>query len=227
MSKKKSAYVYVRQELPDQSKLIPQIISPVEEYAKKHHIEIEKVYHDAPTEHKQYIKMMQDCQSRKFDLSYILILSLHHLTTSDLIGVFRQLVVPVGKGISVTSVEDDFTFTKDNIEQFKTIFRLFDENSKRLKTEKINLGIYKKKQRILAGEEAPPKKRGGNYRKTDRDEAVSQLRSEGLTLKEIAEKEGMSVGRVRAILGALKEKAYEELDNPQNLLKESKGENMS
>jgi DNA invertase Pin-like site-specific DNA recombinase len=227
MSKKKTAFAYIRLELPDTEKLIPELLQPLEAYAEKHHIEISKTYHDVPGQHKQYVHMMMDAKARKFDFDFILISSLHHLTNADILGIFRQLDVPVSKGLAVVSVEDNFTINQDNINQFKKIFRIFETNAKRLKTEKINHGIFKKHQRILSGEEAPPSKRGGNYRKTDRDDSVAELRNKGFTLKEIAAQEKMSIGRVRAILAAVKEKTYEELDNPQNLLDESKGEDIS
>jgi DNA invertase Pin-like site-specific DNA recombinase len=207
---KKTAYIYLRLELPDSEKIIDQLSLSLREYAVKNDIEVLETYVDKEKNNFNKFAMMFRPDKEKALPDYILLQSLHALTKKDLLGIFGKLGSIVNKGITAVSVEDNFEVTKDNFDLLVSSFRILDATNKRIKRDKINLGIYKKKLSSPDGKVHAPGKKGGNYRKTDKDEIVSKLREDGMTLQQIAEKEEMSIGRVRNILNALKEK---QLDN--------------
>jgi DNA-binding CsgD family transcriptional regulator len=230
MSKKK-AFIYIRLELPkapvnEEEPPVPEgkpapcpyieQTRKIRDYALRNNIEILET-HVEPQEggFKKYGAMLLNTKGKpKSQLpDFILLESLHALTRTSIVDIFGRLSSPVNHGINVISVEDDFVVNIENFDNLISAFKIFDATDKRVKREKINLGIYKRRLKSPDGKVHARGKTGGNYRKTNKDEIVKELREAGKTLHQIAEQEEMSVGRVRNILNALKQKQLENLSS--------------
>lgn len=203
----KKASIYYRLELPDAQDIAEEKVQQLKNYADELGSEILGVYIEDVLDADEknppaYVKMMEEI--KKMGPDFILVETLSHISHRSLTEVFYRLKALTRRGRAVNSLEDKIEVNGDNLEEIERMYRLFNRLNERRRKEKINLGFWKKKQQSPDGK-VHRAKGGNNYRKTDKDDVVSRKREEGYTLKEIAESEGISVGRVRAILKALDE----------------------
>ena len=98
-------------------------------------------------------------------------------------------------GDRITKIE--FQKIESNIKDFVKHANLIITLQEELRSEKIREGLAQKKKNYGRIHKEGKK---GNYRKTDKDEVVLHHRRSGMTLQQIADKEHMSVGRVRNII---------------------------
>lgn len=202
--------IYYRLELPTDEESTQTTLEEIKAFAKSKGIGINKVHVEefAPSEPSKFQQMLEELPTSKSTL--LLVQSLHHITKGNMTDLIIKLGQILESMEAVVSISDDIEINEEIYKVLAMSFRLLDSLGTKIKTEKINVGIHKKRQSSPDGKVHQGKKKG-NYRKTDKDEVVAKLRSEGYTLQQIADKENMSVGRVRNILKSVREEQGEDV----------------
>lgn len=202
--------IYWRPELPSEDEGASEVLDEMKSFAEEHNVSILKIYVDKcpaddPSEFDRMMSTVYQTKSR-----VIIVKSLHHLTKDSLFDLLQKLGGLLKQKQTVLSIEDGVEINEDIYEMLVKSNTLLSSLGSKIKSEKINFGIYRKRKVSADGKVHGVGKRG-NYRKKDKDEVVMRMRNQGYTLQQIADQEGMSVGRVRNIIKCVQEENIENM----------------
>lgn len=194
--------IYYREEIPEQENTDQEILL-LKEFAAEKGFSVESLFIEK-CEELEGEQFFDQVLQNKIKSTVLIVFSFHHLTRSNFPDFLNMAEILISYGFEVISVSESEKIDKDKYEELASAFSVINNISNNLRKEKINLGLYNKRKKSPTGK-VHTGKGGHNYRKTDKDEVVTKMRRDGFTLNQIAEKEGISVGRVRNIIKAVKE----------------------
>jgi hypothetical protein len=197
--------IYFRHELPNEEEHGKVAVSLLKEIVEDEGWECIKVFVDSFSEEMSnpaYENMLSFLGKNKGFV--VQVDSFHHFTKGALLQVSNKIDEIIQMD-HLVRMQDSPLISKENWNLIKSTFVLSAYLNDRIKKEKINIGISKKRHESPDGKIHKGRVKGGDYRRKDKDESVAKLREEGYTIAQIAEKEEISIGRVRNILNSLRE----------------------
>lgn len=191
MEKKLKVVVYLRCSTSEQSTDMQ--LSELNEYAAARGLTVQKIYQDqrtgTNTNRPAFQQMMKDARSRKFNLLLIWKLDRFARSLRDLLSHLQELTE---LGITFVSLKDQLDLGSSVGRLMLQIVGAFGEFEASIIRERVRAGVRNKIAKT--GKWGPSRKRD--------DQAIRKLRETGLSVREIARRQGVSSTSVaRAIKG--------------------------